>query len=56
MIDVHIYGVTPDDRTRAADHKRYRTTLGAMPPGGNPINRAYEYLKTLPEWGGAADV
>ncbi len=59
MIDVAIYAKQPTvEDTQSVDFRRYHLDLNDLPSGvgANPINRAYEYLKTLPEWGGAADV
>lgn len=59
QIDVAIYAKQPaGDDTQEVDFLRYHLALGdlRLGVGFNPVNLAYEYLKGLPEWSGAADV
>jgi hypothetical protein len=59
MIDVAIYANTPESEDiQEIDFLRYHGDIAALPNGGgnNPIERAYLYLKTLPEFNGSTDV
>ena len=58
MIDAQVFAQNPagDDDLQEVNFLRYHGKLADLPPGGNPVNRAYDYLKTLPEFGGSVDV
>lgn len=57
-LDVVIYAQAPGGKEDLKEvlFKRYQDTLANLPAGANPINRAYDYLKTLPEFSGGLDV